>query len=407
MNMQKETEKDVLSVVEPPYGNTGVLPTNKKGLRALIDWVAFTFTREDFTVENICDLLNVNYADFIQVNGKMMGYNSHIYYSGITIHYGGNKGMGIHVEISGQGCRHYENGNGKYGRPWDELFMDILDFKGHFTRIDVAIDDTKGYFRIPRVVGQIKKGRLVSKFKWAKVIENIRILDGKVCGTTIYYGRPSSSIQIRMYEKDHERRMNGKDVSQKITCWNRTEIQARDERAHAIARLIVSGQYPLGHLISGILREYLRFVNQSDSDTNKWRWPISPWWDTFTQGVQNLSLSLVAPDMTIEKKATWLFSQTSKTLAQVWFAFENDPDMFMKLVEEGYLRMKPRDWQLVEQFKEESHKFDDFFDLVRKFSEWNEDKKRIEREIKRRKMQLVDESIEKIDLNKKNNPQRG
>lgn len=389
MNMQEEAEKKTLSVVEPPSGNTGVLPTNKSGLRSLIDWVSFTLFRGKDDIDFVMSLLNVNYADFMQIEGKMMGYNSHLHWQGITIHYNGREDMGLHVEISGQGCRNYENGNGKYGRSWDELFMDILDFGGHFTRLDVAIDDFKGYFSIPRLVKQIKSGRLVSKFRWVRVMENIHIKDGKTKGVTIYYGRSSGEIQVRMYEKDHERRANGHDVMQKVTCWNRTEIQARNLRAQQIAKWIVSGEYPLGLLVSGILKEYLRFVDKKEGDTNKHRWPTSRFWEKFLGQAEKISLSLVAPDMTIERKTRWILDQTSKTLVQVWYAFENHPDLLQLILDNGYLKMDEKDWQLAEEF--------------RKFGVRDDEVHKLREEIEKLHKQKLEEELKR----KKNNPRMG
>lgn len=389
MNMQENRETNTLSAVEPPYGNTGVLSTNKNGLRSLVDWVGFTLKPENNDVHFVLDILNLFYADFIQIEGKMMGYNSHLHWQGITVHFDGRADMGVHVEISGQGCRNYENGKGKYGRSWDELFMDILDYGGHFTRLDVAIDDFKGYFSIPRLVKQIKSGRLVSKFRWVRHLESIQIKDGRTQGTTIYYGRSSGEIQIRMYQKDHERRANGHDVMQNITCWNRTEIQARDLRAHRIANLIVSGEYNLGQLVAGILKEYLRFVDKSDGDKNKHRWPTSRFWNKFIGEVQGISLSLVAPDMTIERKAKWILDQTSKTLAQVWYAFENNPELLQLILDNGHLKMDDKDWQLAEEF--------------RKFGYMSDDIARLREETEKLHRQRVQKELE----NKKNNPQRG
>jgi phage replication initiation protein len=369
--------------VQPPLGNTGVLCTHPNGLRALVDWVSFTFTSEDFSLENVFNLLNLEQKNFVPFGGKVYGYISHIQYQGITIHYDGQKGMGIHIEITGQGCRWYENGREEYGKSWDKLFSEILENDGHFTRLDVAIDDFHGYFRIPRLVTLIKKQCLISKFRRAKPIEDIEIGSGESIGTTIYYGRPQSEIQIRMYEKNFERLSAGVEVDEKVTCWNRTEIQARDMRAYAIARHIAKGDMELGELVSGILANYLRFVKPTN-DSNRRRWPTAPFWEKFLRNAQKISLSLVAPDMTIERKAGWLFDQISKTFFQVWTAFKNNPEMLDQFLKAGEERMSEDDWKLVEDFQRVT-KEDSFEELVRKYGEWNRRKQEIEEEIAERK----------------------
>ncbi|MCG3056041.1 replication initiation factor domain-containing protein, partial [Escherichia coli] len=115
--------------------------------------------------------------------------------------YDGSENMGVHLQMSGQGCREYEALNKK---KWKELFFDFICYNAKFTRLDVAIDDFQGYFTIGSIERKVKDRLLTSKFKKARTMETILIESGKGEGKTIYFGSSQSSIQVRMYEKNHE-----------------------------------------------------------------------------------------------------------------------------------------------------------------------------------------------------------
>lgn len=83
-------------------------------------------------------------------------------FGNIQIYYEGHsEDMGIHIHMGGQACREYEE---YQVRTWAQLFALIFE-QGHFTRIDIAIDDFKGYFKISAIERKIKTGQLSSKFK--------------------------------------------------------------------------------------------------------------------------------------------------------------------------------------------------------------------------------------------------
>lgn len=57
-----------------------------------------------------------------------------------------------------------------------------------------------------------------------------------------------------------------------IGSWKRTEIQLRDEKAHAFAMLFEERPMELGELAFGLLAENLRFVIPNKNESNKSRW---------------------------------------------------------------------------------------------------------------------------------------
>ncbi|HHK5601594.1 TPA: replication initiation factor domain-containing protein [Bacillus tropicus] len=338
---------------KPPYSNTGAQNTSEKDeevLRACIDWVQVTF----HGIDNgylVSEILGLDITSFQEINSGQYGYRRCLMYGNIVIYYDGRHDMGIHLQMSGQGCRQYES----YGvKVWSELFLDILLCKSKFSRLDVAIDDFLPYFKIPKLVKKIKKRELVSKFKDATRIEKIDIESGASKGNTIYYGSPQSRIQIRMYEKNLEREGKGFELEEGIKAWNRTEIQARNERAQKIAAIIArdkDGKETIGQAVRGILKTYIRFVD-TGTDSNRSRWKTSDFWDAFLGDVNELRLTDVAPDRTVERSLDWIDSQVVPTLSMLLLAFANDGDILYELAKDGLDRISDRDLNMMLEFRE-------------------------------------------------------
>ncbi|KFZ41936.1 hypothetical protein JS80_13425 [Anoxybacillus sp. KU2-6(11)] len=77
----------------------------------------------------------------------------------------------------------------------------------------------------------------------------------------MYFGSPSSDIQIRFYEKKKNVQME-----LDIDVWNRTEVQLRDLRAYVVAQVIADDVLPLGEIVAGILRNYIQFRIRKATD---------------------------------------------------------------------------------------------------------------------------------------------
>jgi len=327
----------------PPYSNRGAVNTSQSGLIALVDWVSVTFT-EVFEISQIFSILGMIEEEFSEAPTGNKGYKKMLVNGHIAILYDGKPEMGIHVDMSGQGCREFEN----YFGDWAEFFKRVFEYNGQFTRLDLAIDDYSGYFKIDTLIKKAKKGEVRSKFKKAKRIEQIKLEDGSSEGNTLYFGRPSSRIQIRFYEKHHERKNAGKELEEGVEIWNRSEIQSRHERATSLAMLIANGGGDqIGRIIMGTLKNYILFLSPSD-DTNKARWPIAPFWDKFLGDIEPLKLSKRAPDRTIERIESWIDRQVNTSLGILFYT--QGIDSIIEKVENGIVRMRDQDHQLVEEY---------------------------------------------------------
>lgn len=356
----------------PPYSNRGVENTEGERLVSSVDWLSCTFHVEEDPQE-VIRILGMFPGDFKPLGKGANGYKNCLFFNQIKVLYNGNEGMGVHVEMSGQGCRTFEKNS---NLTWRDLF---LRFRVHYvakckiTRIDIAVDDFKGYFKIPELIKQVKRGSVTSKFKMARQISNIIIKTGEELGYTLYFGRPTSDIQIRFYEKNIEQEMKGNIVPEKAQIWNRTEIQARGDRAQVITEFIADGSQTLGNLVTGILRNYINFrrpyrINgKKTTDSNKSRWDSEKWWLSFLGNVQKVELTMRPDEVSIEKKYKWVDHGVKKTLAMLAISFNNDVDqMITHLIQSGMDKLDDDDWAIIDEFKQKELSFDEYLEKLAK-----------------------------------------
>lgn len=351
----------VEAVHSPPASNRGVQNTSEHLLRACLDWVQVTFTTF-YSVQQIYTVLGMEETDFYDFQGGIYGYKSHKKCGHISVLYDGAAGMGVHVQMTGQGCREYET----YGKKtWHEFIRSCFEHGGNFTRLDGAIDDicygdVKPYFTINTLYRKVKDGCAESRFKRGKRVESFSVNDGRGMGETLYFGREQSDIQVRFYEKDFERIEAGKELEEGLTAWNRTELQCRRERAQALALYILNNNN-LGEVLAGILKNYLNFLVKNPKESNRSRWKTSQWWLDFLGDVEPLKLTMVAPDKTIEKARQWAKKQVAPTLGMLFYSTGADMGYIVDLLNEGMERMTDEQRKLAE---------DNFAKLIEEREEW-------------------------------------
>lgn len=331
----------------PPSSNTGVESTTDISLRPCVDWLQVTFFGEVFP-EDVIEYLGLSESDFTVLKGGKFGYKNALGFLGsstLCIHYDGNEGMGVHLEMTGKGCRQFE-ANSEIN--WYELFYRLrIDYEGKFTRLDLALDDFKGYFTIPNLIKRLRRDTVTSRFRKVKHIENITVNGGERFGHTIYFGSSASDIQIRMYEKNVESKTEDE-------IWNRTELQLRDGRAHNTAFLIANDVMPVGDIISGILRNYIQFRDKSKTDKLKRRWKVSKFWNDFLDNAKALSISERLPETSIERKHRWIDKQVSKSFFMIYECLrtEEEKNEFINdVIDSGASDLNKADLDIMNRFK--------------------------------------------------------
>lgn len=336
--------------VRPPYCNTGVRDTERKSLTACIDWLNVTF-KELEQWENVADFLGLNRMLFELKDKGGKGYTKSAVFDNIKIFYAGNENMGVLLELSGAGCREYEQ-RFENGLNWSIFIAKCLQHNVNISRIDIAIDDFDKRIDFKTVMQKIKNGEVSSRLKTGSNYSRYMLSDGQKRGETIYFGE--SAVIIRFYDKKEERLAKGYEMAQELESWQRYEVQLRDDRALTIAREIAKGGESIGVLVKRVLKHYLTFKKRNPKDNNKSRWAVAWFWSKFLGDVEALSFSQVAPEQSIMRKKIWISRQVATSYAMLRKALGDDAllDDYIRLL--GNEKMNDKQARIVENFQEDT-----------------------------------------------------
>ena len=322
------------NLVRAPLGNTGVTHTMKslnsvknKGETAnlkqfvLIDWLEFTIHHE-FSVQLVNHNIynNRDYVDSIyleqqvyQLFNDLFGISSNdivydkrgrncytelYYYKNILCWTSQDIRMGFHFEISGQGCRLLELLN-------IDLFFLLAQLKNYicnFTRIDLSIDDfTNDYYTVSKLKEYLSNGQVISKLRTYYDIKSGVVEESGLLGNTLQLGSKAGLIHITFYDKLLERESNNYIISDDVKYWTRTEVRYRHEKAQDIVEYLIITR-DINKCVKGVLKDYVRFVEKPNNDTNKWRRKTAKWWDKFLDNIDVIKLASHKVYTSIEKK---------------------------------------------------------------------------------------------------------
>ncbi|HER2159126.1 TPA: replication initiation factor domain-containing protein, partial [Streptococcus pyogenes] len=204
------------------------------------------------------------------------GYASSLVFENINIYYQGASNQGIHVDITGQGCRYldymyeklrvqdekFTQSHGKLRvHNWFDMFSLLYNHDViKFTRLDIACDDLYGYIDIMHVFNKCLKGEMTMKFRswtpYGKFDSN-----GKSNGLTLYFGSDDSNIQCTIYEKNKQLKLD--------YHWTRIELRFKQNYAEAMVKQILNADHvDIGVHFAGVLKNYITFRVPNEKDSN-------------------------------------------------------------------------------------------------------------------------------------------
>lgn len=335
---------------------TGERDIHSNGLNICIDWLSWTLS-EPCTVEFALQLMGYSIADFQLLPQGRNGYRSQLHHSvyPISVQYDGREGMGIHVDVSGSAIQdlieHYLKsrsvitpfGDMAYetssfdGTVLSDILRDISTV-GHITRLDLAIDDIGAqYYTLDSLDDKLSNKAYVSKFrKWKKLVE---FDNGKgITGYTIYMGSRTSSLMLRVYDKQLEQNKKLEKTGKPLIAhpWVRWELELKEERSVKASELLIQGK-SINEVTIGILSNYLRIIT-FDSTRNV-RCSTDPVWDSFVGDVLKLGLYQSPEPKTIDDTKNWLERQVASSLAAVVMADGGDSAFIHYLLKTGSMRL--------------------------------------------------------------------
>ena len=293
----------------------------------LIDWLSFT--SQIHSPQDLISILGMDAASWTPGRGAY-GYKDRLYYNCCSIHYNGGPDMGVWVELSGQGCRCFEDiGHGDY-----TMLFDLIDDNPdqmHLTRLDIAFDDHTGLLDMQDVMEDTRLQNWVGPAASWTVTESNK-------GSSVVIGSPQSRVLVRIYDKAAERGRTGEH-------WVRVEMQLRDDRALQFSRL----PYSIGEAFAGVLVNYLRYVEPVPTDSNKRRWPLRDYWADLVGRAAAISI-FTKPGLqyNVLKCERYVYRQAGNAIDALIKCY--GLDQFKEKLDRRQSRPNPKYSQMIEDF---------------------------------------------------------
>lgn len=343
------------------------------GLYASVDWLSFT-VKQYSDVLKVVEFLGFTPKDFTVIGFGGNGYRNrleHVTANSLKIYFDGAKeDMGIHVDVSGGAISvlleaymtvRTPFGRGRlvddfkksipthfYSETLVHLLTDVFEI-GHFTRVDLAIDDFgSNYYTTVDLIEKRNSRSFVSKWRSVRNLENDELTNERL-GHTVYFGSKESEIMLRVYDKQLEQNNGLSPDSEKYIHipWTRWELQLRGERANQAAEHLSTGKN-VGSVAIGILSHYLRIIEHDDCNRSRCSNELK--WDLFIDEIEKLSLTVRKCERTLELKEQALERQYGGRMTMLVLAHGGDVTFLHNMAYRNMHRMSPND---IGQFRKE------------------------------------------------------
>lgn len=325
-------------------------------LTVSIDWLEFTILNSQ--LHEVMKTMELKWDDFSKLSKGKFGYNNQIKWSdgSIFIMFTAkdedvnestliNPKSGVHVMITGKGCRQYS-----VNHDLISLIKRLYSLpRVNFSRIDLAIDDFESkIINYDRIHEAAINGHFTSRWsKWDE-INSRQTSDNHFLGRTMYFGSQVSEIFCRIYDKTLERKAKS-DETEIPKNWTRLEMVYRKERATKLVDFLINKNMPIGYVLRGTLKHYLRFILPS-TDRNKARWRTTAWWEELLSSVDRLQLTVKKEARTIDDMTAWIDQQISPTLSAILKAQEGDLGWLRSILAKGSKRLTQKHKDAINQY---------------------------------------------------------
>lgn len=291
----------------------------------VIDWLSITSKVAD--VSDFLDLIGMKRCPWVTGRGAH-GFKQAIFYEHIKIHFDRDDGY-TWLEMSGKGCRAFESfGNGDFESLFDLVKTRPDEFK--VTRLDIAYDDHDGIININELISDTRQENFVSRWQDWEIREGTK-------GSSVCHGSLSSEVYLRIYDKAKERNLT--DGSH----WIRIELQLRRDRAFGF----ISRCDPIGKLFKDVLLNYLRYVEKTDNDINKWRWSLKNYWSKLVEDAVKQSIYIkVGTDYNFSNLDNFVFNLSGNAIDTALIIYGEE--RFMERLKERTTRMNPKYERLID-----------------------------------------------------------
>lgn len=243
-----------------------VYPELAESIEVQFDWVSLTFP--DLTSKQVVDdVLRLQENLFLERPTSQNFYTREMAFAGEKNIYiqdfapvknpetqALDQKFGTTLYLTGKGTRLFEKALLEQSMNWRNFFEKARQYRGHLTRLDIAINDKWGLLDMNELVKAVQEKRFWSKSKSYAVHGNVDD------GWTVDFGK--SPFVIRAYDKHKEQANKGYDTDVK----NRVELELHQDKAEYVLDEWLNNDKKLVDITFDILHSYLWFTNGKIED---------------------------------------------------------------------------------------------------------------------------------------------
>ncbi|QXC54968.1 replication initiation factor domain-containing protein [Leuconostoc mesenteroides] len=244
----------------------GAYPELAESIEVQFDWVSLTFP--DLTSKQvIADVLRLQKNLFLERPTSQNFYTREMAFAGEKNIYiqdfapvknpetqAVDQKFGTTLYLTGKGTRLIEKALLEQNMNWRNFFEKARLYRGHLTRLDIAINDKWGLLNMNDLVKAVQEKRFWSKSKSYAVHGNVDD------GWTVDFGK--SPFVIRAYDKHKEQANKGYYTDVK----NRVELELHQDKAEYVLDEWLNNDKKLVDITFDILYTYLWFTNGKIED---------------------------------------------------------------------------------------------------------------------------------------------
>ncbi|WP_273712512.1 replication initiation factor domain-containing protein [Leuconostoc mesenteroides] len=246
----------------------GAYPELAESIEVQFDWVSLTFP--DLTSKQvIADVLRLQENLFLERPTSQNFYTREMAFAGEKNIYiqdfapvknpetqAIEQKFGTTLYLTGKGTRLFEKALLEQSMNWRNFFEKARQYRGHLTRLDIAINDKWGLLNMNDLVKAVQEKRFWSKSKSYAVHGNVDD------GWTVDFGK--SPFVIRAYDKHKEQANKGYDTDVKT----RVELELHQDKAEYVLDEWLNHDKKLVDITFDILYTYL-WVTDEPIDAQK------------------------------------------------------------------------------------------------------------------------------------------
>lgn len=296
---------------------------------AIVDYFAGTVKNKP--VEEVLHYVGRYAGSFVESSGAH-GYAKCYASDGFRVYHSGAAGMGVYVQVSGQGCALLA-AHERFDT-WGDFCRSWQAFGGSATRIDLAFDDRSALLDIHKIAEYAEAGNYSSKYRTVNLQQYKH--EGAETGRLVYFGTIQSDTSLCFYDKRLERLSKGESDP---GHWVRVEYRAKGKAAESVLSWLVG--HPDLEGASGYLASAIEFREPSQ-DENKSRWPLCSWWEDFRTDSEKIRLNVPVGVKSVVEQAVRFAKQHAPTLCMLTLIFCHGApkgDWLTNLVMHGWGRM--------------------------------------------------------------------